>query len=68
MSRKEELLQEMSSLRAKFYNIRHGFRTLKSYNYVGKWTKKQALDSINDDFKKIRDEYLSLSLNKEENS
>ena len=60
MTRKKELEEKMTSLRDKFYNIRHGFRTLKSYNFAGKWTKKEALDSINEEFKAARDEYLSL--------
>ena len=60
MTREQELQEKMTNLRNKFYNIRRGFRTLKSYNFVGRWTKKEALEMINEEFKEARDEYLAL--------
>lgn len=56
---KEELKNKVMELSIKFYNIRYDKRTLKSYGYIG-FTKKQALDSVNEEFKKVRDEYIKL--------
>ena len=57
---RQELETRMTEITIKFRSIRYGFRTLKSYNYIG-FTKRQALDSINEEFKKLRDEYIALT-------
>lgn len=58
----QELAARMTELTIKFRQIRYGFRTLKSYGYVG-LTKRQALDGINEEFKKLRDEFIAAGRN-----
>jgi hypothetical protein len=58
-SKLKSIENEINEIGAKFHNIRNGTRTLASYGFV-KYTKKQALDHLNNEFKKKRAEYLSI--------
>jgi len=51
--------EKMLKIKEKFDAIRSGKLKLKDTNFV-KFTKKQALDSLNEDFMKLKKEYLEL--------
>ena len=59
VSEKQKVGYQMSKLKAKFDDIRYGKRSLSSYGYV-RFSKKQALDSINEDFIKLKNRFNTL--------
>ena len=50
----------MMRARQEFMDIYHKRKTLKACGFVGKWTRKEALDTLNERYQKHRAELISL--------